>query len=68
MQLPAYMLNIGQGQVPPRVGGQLRAAHFDAILHDLRPFDGVSGCAWLRRDFDRNNGPRARLLVALCAR
>ena len=28
----------------------------------------VSGCPWLRRDSDRNNGPLARLIAARCRR
>ncbi|WP_353961661.1 transposase [Streptomyces sp. NBC_01669] len=32
------------------------------------PHHRLSGWAWLRRDSDRNSGPRARLTVARCAR
>ena len=70
VQLPAHPGQVGQAQVPGGVRGEPR--HLGGQrdpAHHLRPGPQASAARpWLRRDSDRNSGPRARLSVARCAR
>ena len=69
MQFPACMGKVGQAEVTQRVRAEAgHAGGQSNPPYDLGPGPGVSGAAWLRRDFDRNSGPRAVLIPARCPR
>ena len=65
VQFPTHPGQVRQTQLPSRVRGELGSSAANASR--LTTFDQVhrlSGAARLRRNSDKNNGPRARLIVA----